>query len=88
MNSREDILGRVRAHLGRTTANAATATAAIAAALATPVQGPKPAVDASRRGLIARFCERSENMSSTVDRVADWLLVHVRYAGQSIVAAR
>lgn len=71
MNSREDILGRVRAHLGRTPANAVTAAADISDALASPTQGPKPAVDSSRAALIARFCERSEGMSSTVDRVAD-----------------
>lgn len=91
MNSREDILGRVRAHLRRTTANAATATAAISAALATPERGPKPAVDASRRGLIARFCERSENMSSTVDRVADAATVPAaiaRYLGSEKLPTR
>lgn len=70
MTSREDILGRVRANLGRTAANAVPARAAIDAALTLRAPGPQPKVDGSRDALLARFRAKSEAYSSTVDLVA------------------
>lgn len=51
MTSREDILGRVRAHLKRDAANAAMGRAAIEATLAARSQGPRPAVDPQKSAL-------------------------------------
>lgn len=70
MSSREDILGRVRAHLGRDAANAAAGRVAIAETLAAKAQGPRPAVPAEKSALAERFLEKSLVQSSTVDRVA------------------
>lgn len=67
MNSREDILGRIRNRLGRTAENAAAGRAGIDAVLARREQGPRPAVEAD---LAARLRMRSEALSSTVDEVA------------------
>lgn len=67
--SREDILERVRAKLGRTPENAVTAEAEMDALLAARPQGPRPAVDGD---LVARFIARSEAQSSTVDWIARW----------------
>lgn len=67
MSSREDILGRIRARLGRNADNATSARAAIDAYLAAPRQGPQPRVDGD---LVARFREKSEAQSSTVEEVA------------------
>ena len=67
MSSREDILGRVRAGLGRNEANAKAGAAAVETWLAARNQGPRPAVAGD---LVARFCEWSEKQSSTVDTVA------------------
>lgn len=70
MTSREDILGRIRANLGRTAANAIPAQAALEAALAAPTPGPQPRLDTQRDALLARFRAKSEASTSTVDRVA------------------
>jgi L-lactate dehydrogenase complex protein LldG len=70
MTSREDILGRVRARLGRDAANAATGCAAIEATLAARTPGPRPAIDPAKSALAARFVEKSLAQSSTVDTVA------------------
>ncbi len=70
MSSREDILGRVRAKLGRDIANAAAGRAAIDAMLAAQTQGPRPHVDSAKSALAGRFVEKSLAYSSTVDRVA------------------
>jgi L-lactate dehydrogenase complex protein LldG len=70
MTSREDILGRVRAHLKRDAANAATGRAAIEATLAARAQGPRPAVDPQKSALAGRLIEKSLAYSSTVDQVA------------------
>jgi L-lactate dehydrogenase complex protein LldG len=70
MTSREDILGRIRANLGRTAANAIPAQAALEAALAVPRPGPQPRLDTQRDALLARFRAKSEASTSTVDRVA------------------
>ena len=67
MSSREDILGRIRTKLGRNPGNAASASAAIEAYLATPVLGPQSRIDGD---LVARFREKSAAQSSTVDEVA------------------
>lgn len=70
MSSRADILGRVRAHLKRDAANAATGRAAIEATLAARSQGPRPAVDKQKSALAGRLIEKSLAYSSTVDQVA------------------
>jgi L-lactate dehydrogenase complex protein LldG len=67
MNSREDILGRVRAGLGRNETNATAAAADIDAWLAARNEGPRPLVTGD---LVARFRDWSEKQSSTVDTVA------------------
>lgn len=66
-DSREDILGRMRARLGRSAENAAAGRTAIDAVLARRAQGPRPALDAD---LAARFRARSEALASTVETVA------------------
>lgn len=70
MNSRDDILGRVRAGLQRNAMNAATGREVMAAALSSRSQGPKPDFDVSPQALLERFRIKSELQSSTVDRVA------------------
>lgn len=70
MSSRDDILGRVRAKLDRTPANAAAGRAAIESVLAAKVQGPRPAVDPQKSALAGRLIEKSLAYASTVDRVA------------------
>jgi len=70
MNSREDILGRVRAKLNRTPENAAAGCAAIEATLAAHAQGLRPAVDAQKSALAGRLIEKSLAYSTTVDQVA------------------
>ncbi|MDX9995854.1 MAG: lactate utilization protein C [Rhodocyclaceae bacterium] len=70
MSSREDILGRVRAKLGRDAANAATGRDAVAATLAARTQGPRPHVNPEKSALAGRFIDQSLAYSSTVDRVA------------------
>ena len=64
MNSREDILNRIRGRLGRTQANAARADTA--SWLARRSQGPRPPIDAD---LVARLRHRSELLSGTSDAV-------------------
>ncbi len=66
-DSREDILSRIRRRLGRTAENATTGRAEIEACLGRREQGPRPAAEADR---VARFCARSEALSSTVEEVA------------------
>ena len=66
MNSREDILGRVRAHLGRTDGSAASGRNALDAYLIARPEGPRPIIAGD---LVARFRARSEVLSSTVDEV-------------------
>ncbi len=70
MSSREDILGRVRAKLGRNETNAAAARAAIDAILAVKAKGPRPYVDTEKSALAGRLIDKSLAYSSTVDRVA------------------
>lgn len=67
MTSRADILGRVRARLGRNDDNAAAAHRDVEARLAAHPQGPRPAVPGD---LVERFRDKSLKMSSTVDSVA------------------
>lgn len=69
MSSREDILGRVRAHLHRDAANAGTGGERIDAWLAARNQGPRPAMAGDAGALLARFREKSEALSSSVDLV-------------------
>ncbi len=70
MTTRDDILGRVRARLNRTDANAATGRIAIDTLLVARPQGPRPQVDPEKSALVARLIEKSLAQSSTVDRVA------------------
>lgn len=70
MSSREDILGRVRARLGRNETNAAATRIAIDQVLAAKAQGPRPAMLCEKSALETRFVEKSLAQSSTVDRVA------------------
>ena len=70
MSSREDILGRVRAGLGRNATNAAAAREEMLAALADRSHGPKPAMDRAPPALLKRFRVKSEALASTVDAVA------------------
>lgn len=69
MTTREDILGRVRSHLGRSPANEAEAKADIDAWMAARHQGPRPAVATEPAALLTRFREKSEALSSSVDLV-------------------
>jgi L-lactate dehydrogenase complex protein LldG len=70
MSSREDILGRVRARLNRSEANAAVGRADIKAALSARTQGPRPAVPTEKSALAGRLIEKSLAQSSTVESVA------------------
>ncbi len=67
MNSRDDILQRIRAGVGRSAANLDAARARVDAALAARSQGPRPPADGDT---VARFRQRSEMLASTVDEVA------------------
>ncbi len=67
MSSREDILGRIRRRLGRTSDNAAHGQAALEAHLSRRAQGPQPDIGDD---LVGRFRTLSEKLSSTVDVVA------------------
>ncbi|MGE5468902.1 MAG: LutC/YkgG family protein [Ignavibacteria bacterium] len=67
MNSRDDILNRVRGRLGRDAANAPAAGADIDGWLARHPEGPRPEVGGD---LVALFCEKSLRMASSVDTVA------------------
>jgi L-lactate dehydrogenase complex protein LldG len=67
MSSRDDILQRIRAGVGRAAGNLEAARARVEAALAAREQGPRPPLEAD---LVARFRRRSEMLSSTVDQVA------------------
>ena len=71
MTTREDILGRVRSHLGRNTGNESAAKADLDAWMAARNQGPRPAVAAEPAALLQRFREKSEALSSSVDIVQD-----------------
>ena len=70
MTTRDDILGRVRANLGRNMTNSQPAKERMDAALAARTHGPKPLLDGSHDALLARFREKSEMSSSTVEFVA------------------
>ncbi len=69
MTSREDILGRVRQQLGRNEANGDIARRNIDDWLAARHEGPRPNLSGD---LLARFKEKSEALSTTVDIVAKW----------------
>ena len=69
MASRTDILTRVRARLGRDTANEKTATAAMERWLATGQQGPPPAMASDGAALLDRFREKSVGLASSVATV-------------------
>jgi L-lactate dehydrogenase complex protein LldG len=72
MTSREEILGKVRKNIGRDVANEPAARAAIDAAISARVPGPRPKLTGD---LLARFRDKSEALSTTVDIVADWSAV-------------
>ncbi len=67
MDTRADMLSRIRSRLGRTRANQAGASARVEAHLAARAPGPlpRPAAD-----LVASFRAKSEKLSSTVADVA------------------
>ncbi len=67
MDTRTDILSRIRDRLGRDPGNAAAARERVAATLAARTPGPRPSVPDDP---VARFRTKSEQMASTVDRVA------------------
>lgn len=67
MDSREDILGRIRRRVRRTADNAPAGVAALDGYLERRAQGPRPALDGD---LVQRFIVRSEALASTVERVA------------------
>lgn len=67
--SRGDILDKIRTRLGRNEENARAAGSAMTGWLAARSQGPRPRLDGD---LLARFREKSEGLSSTVDLVAAW----------------
>ena len=69
MSSREDILGRVRAKLGRATRAQNAGVDVVAATLAARHLGPRSPISAD---LLARFRQKSEALSTTVDVVAEW----------------
>jgi L-lactate dehydrogenase complex protein LldG len=82
MDSREDILGRIRQRLGRSAANVDAARAGLTAVLKARTQGPRPPVGPD---LVARLREKSEVLSSTVDIVpgaAQVPAAAARYLGQ------
>jgi L-lactate dehydrogenase complex protein LldG len=66
MSSRDDILQRIRAGVGRSCTNLEAARTRMDAVLAGRQQGPRPPVDGD---LVARFRQRSETLASTVDAV-------------------
>jgi L-lactate dehydrogenase complex protein LldG len=66
MDSRDDILNRVRSKLGRSDANVQPARAGVDAWLEARTPGPRPGV---RGDLVALFTEKSRKMSSSVDTV-------------------
>lgn len=70
MNSRDDILGRVRARINRDPDTVAALRSEIDSVLATRAQGPRPAMPADQAALVARFRDKSLVQSSTVDTVA------------------
>lgn len=69
MDSREDILGRIRQRLGRDAASADAARGRLAEVLQARVQGPRPPLDPD---LVSRLLEKSRLLSSTVDSVAEF----------------
>ncbi|TRZ68065.1 MAG: lactate utilization protein C [Rhodocyclaceae bacterium] len=66
MTAREDVLGRVRAHLRRDARNAASGRSALDAYLKARLQGPRPKIGGD---LVMRFRAKSELLSSTVEEV-------------------
>ena len=72
MTSREDILGRVRASVGRNVTNEPEALAAINNAISARTPGPRPQL---KGDLLARFKEKSEALSTSVDIVSDWAAI-------------
>lgn len=67
MNARDDILGRIRAALGRSEHNREAARADVKALCDARSAGPRPLFDVD---LAARFRREAERMSSTIDEVA------------------
>jgi len=66
MNTRENILARLRGSLGRNAENGAHGRAIINEYLAAHTKGPQPKISGD---LLARFCEESKKLSSSVDEV-------------------
>ncbi|MBU1237490.1 MAG: lactate utilization protein C [Gammaproteobacteria bacterium] len=72
MTSREDILTRVREKVGRNVDDTALARGDMEAWLNTRRQGPRPPAAGD---LLARFREKSEALSTSIDIVAEWSTV-------------
>lgn len=70
MSSREEILGRVRAGLGRHRDHAVPPAPTIAGVPIAGRRGPQPTVDPAPTALLDRFRARSEAYSSTVETIA------------------
>jgi L-lactate dehydrogenase complex protein LldG len=70
MNRRDEILGRLRARLGRDAVNARAARSALDTTLAAKTAGPRAPIDTARSALIERFVAKSLAQASTVERVA------------------
>lgn len=68
MNTRDDILRRIRGQLGRTDSNAIDGRAARDAYLKARPQGPRPRIEGDLR---TRFRTKSELLASTVTEVGD-----------------
>ncbi|HTY02418.1 MAG TPA: lactate utilization protein C [Rhodocyclaceae bacterium] len=81
MNSRADILGRVRERIGRNEENAVASRRDIDDWLGARHQGPRPDTNGD---LLARFKAKSEALATTVDIVEEWSAVPAavaRYLG-------
>jgi L-lactate dehydrogenase complex protein LldG len=74
MDSRQEILDRIRQQLGR---SASTSAAAVAAGAADAAGHPRPAICGD---LQQRFVDQSLRQSTTVDVIADWSAIPVAVA--------
>lgn len=71
MSARDDILGRIRARLGRNATNRERGQLNLGATLAAVRRGPQPGFPRTREALLQRFVSQSEALASTTERVAE-----------------
>lgn len=71
MSSRDDILGRIRARLGRNVANRETGQQNLTATLAAHRRGPQPGFPGDREALLQRFLAQSEALASSTERIVE-----------------